>query len=63
MKSFNSPDVTHKRIVNDHESLIMMSNKIYERNDLYQEVARFNELNTFRQVLSGSKLFFPSVKK
>jgi Contractile injection system tube protein len=63
MKSFSSPDVTHKRIVNDHESLIMMSNNIYDRNDLYQEVARFNELNTFRRVITGSELFFPSVEK
>jgi hypothetical protein len=63
MKSFSSPDVTHKRIVSDHESLITMANNIYERNDLYQEVARFNELNTFRQVPTGTELFFPSVEK
>ncbi len=59
----HSPDLTHKRIVKDKDTVIAMSNKIYERNDLYQEVARFNGLNNFRSVVTGSELFFPSLKK
>jgi hypothetical protein len=61
--SLESPDVTHQRIMKDHDNLVSLSNETYERNDLYQEVARFNDLNTFRRVPAGTNLFFPSVKK
>ncbi len=64
-KSLNSPDVTHRRNIEAHQSLIQISNEIYERNDLYIEVARANNLNTFRKAAlpQNYTLYFPPIKK
>jgi hypothetical protein len=59
----NSPDVTHKRTIKDSDTLTAMAEKIYERNDLYQDIAAFNNLNSFRRVKTGTELFFPPLKK
>lgn len=61
--SLESPDVTHQKIMKDHDNLVSLSNDTYDRNDLYQSVARFNDLNTFRRIPAGTVLFFPSIKK
>jgi nucleoid-associated protein YgaU len=61
--SFNSPDVTHKRTLKDFDTLVAMSNTIYDNNYLYQEVARFNNLNSFRKILTGSEIYFPPLQK
>jgi hypothetical protein len=63
MIGLESPDVTHRRTLKDSDRLISMSNSIYNRNDLYQEVARFNELNSFRKIPTGTELYFPSIEK
>jgi hypothetical protein len=63
MIGLESPDVTHRRTVKDSDRLISMSNSIYNRNDLYQEVARFNELNSFRNIPTGTEIYFPSIEK
>jgi hypothetical protein len=63
MIGLESPDVTHRRTVKDSDRLISMSYSIYNRNDLYQEVARFNELNSFRKIPTGTEIYFPSLEK
>ena len=63
--SLNSPDVTHKRNIAVHQSLITASNEIYERNDLYIEVARANNLDSFRKraLPENQTIYFPPIKK
>ena len=59
----NSPDLTHIRIVKDHDTFTGMCNGIYERNDLFFEAGKSNDLNNFRRVGTGKKLFFPPLSK
>lgn len=63
LKSLNSPDVTHKRTLAANQSLCEVANEIYERNDLYPEVARVNGLNTFRKTTVKQDIFFPPINK
>lgn len=64
-KSQNSPDVTHRRNIEVHQSLIGRANEIYERNDLYVEVARANNLDSFRKraLAENQTIYFPPIKK
>lgn len=63
--SLNSPDVTHRRVMAMHQSVIEMSNDIYKRNDLYMEVARANNLDSFRKAAmqKNQVIYFPPIKK
>lgn len=58
-----SPDVTHKIQMKDGQSLIGQSNIIYKRNDLFQEIAKFNGLDSFRSVSTGTLVYFPPIAK
>ncbi len=64
-RSLNSPDVTHRRDIEVHQSLIGRANEIYERNDLYVEVARANSLDSFRKraLPENQTIYFPPIKK
>lgn len=64
-RSLNSPDVTHKRDLASHQSLIGLAYDIYKRNDLYMEVAQANQLDSFRKsaLLKNQTLYFPPIKK
>ncbi len=64
-RSLNSPDVTHRRDIEVHQSLIGRTNEIYERNDLYVEVARANSLDSFRKraLPENQTIYFPPIKK
>ena len=64
-RSLNSPDVTHRRDIEVHQSLIGRANEIYERNDLYVEVARANNLDSFRKraLPENQTIYFPPIKK
>lgn len=63
--SLNSPDVTHRRVLAIHESIIQKSYEIFNRNDLYVEVARANDLDSFRKgaMQKNQVIYFPPVKK
>lgn len=63
--SLNSPDVTHRRVLAMHQSLIRMSYDIYKRNDLYTEVARANNLDSFRKAAleQNQVIYFPPIQK
>lgn len=63
--SLNSPDVTHRRVLAMYESVIQKSFELYKRNDLYMEVARANNLDSFRKraMQKNQTLYFPPIKK
>ena len=63
--SLNSPDVTHRRNLAAQESVIQKAYEIYQRNDLYIEVARANKLDSFRKgaMQKNQTIYFPPIKK
>lgn len=62
-KKFESPDVTHKRIIQDGDTLPLMTERIYGDSKYYLEVAKINNLINFRQLTPGDQLYFPPLEK
>lgn len=58
-----SPDLTHKRTVQDGDTLPLMTERIYGDPKYYLEVAKANGLVNFRQLKPGSELYFPPIEK
>jgi LysM repeat protein len=59
MAQDQSPDLTHARVVAAGDTLPGLCNQIYGNPAYYLEVARANRLNNFRDLVPGTKLFFP----
>lgn len=59
----SSPDLTHARIVEEGDTLPLMTKRIYGDSKYYLEVARVNKLTTFRKLKTGQQLFFPPIQK
>ena len=59
----SSPDLTHKRIVQDGDTLPLMTERIYGDSKYYLEVAKVNGLVNFRQLKPGSEVYFPPIDK
>ena len=57
-----SPDITHKRIIKQGDKLALMTQKIYNDQQYYMDVAKFNKLDGFRKTNPGTELFFPPIK-
>jgi hypothetical protein len=57
-----SPDITHMRAVTASDKLPLMTKKIYNDQKYYIDVAAFNQLDGFRNVPIGSKIFFPPLE-
>ena len=58
----NSPDLTHYRVVKGGDNLPIMTFRIYGEMSWYPEVARYNNLNNFRELNTGTKIAFPPLK-
>jgi nucleoid-associated protein YgaU len=58
-----SPDVTHIRVVQQGDRLPNMCERIYGDAKLYLQVARVNNLLDYRNLVPGSKIFFPPLTK
>lgn len=58
-----SPDLTHVRIVEEGDTLPLMTERIYGDSKYYLEVARVNKLTSFRKLKAGQQLFFPPIQK
>ena len=54
-----SPDITHERRVTATDRLPLMTKKIYNNQQYYIDVAAHNSLDGFRNIKTGSILFFP----
>jgi hypothetical protein len=60
----SSPDLTHTRILEDQDSLPLLTHRIYGKSDYYLEVALANDLTTFRPLPSRKgRLTFPPLDK
>jgi hypothetical protein len=59
----NSPDLTHIRMVNEGDSLPLMTFRIYGDSKYYLEVAKANKLVNFRKLTPGQEIFFPPIEK
>jgi len=58
-----SPDLSHLKTFKSHDSIPLFCNEIYSDADLYMEVAKINNLDSFRKVPLGKQLIFPALKK
>ncbi len=57
----SSPDITHMVDVVEGVSLPQMCDKIWKDESMYVQVARFNDLNKFRNLSGIQKLVFPPI--
>ncbi|MCL6258874.1 LysM peptidoglycan-binding domain-containing protein [Aquiflexum sp. TKW24L] len=58
-----SPDITHERIFKGTDRLDLLTERIYENDIHYINVAGFNSLDSFRNIRTGSKIYFPPLAK
>lgn len=58
-----SPDITHVRIAKAGDTLPLLAYEIYEDPAYYIQVARANNLFTFRSLEPGTKIVFPHIEK
>ena len=59
----HSPDITHERVVSASDRLSLMTNKIYNNQNYFTDVAAFNRLDSLRKVKAGERIFFPPIRK
>ena len=59
----SSPDLTHIITVKQGDTLPRICNNIYNDPSYYLEVAKFNKLNSFRQLKAGDKIILPPLEK
>jgi LysM repeat protein len=55
----SSPDLTHSRIVKAGDTLPLLSKEIYGSANHYLWIAQQNQLDDFRNLMPGQRLFFP----
>jgi hypothetical protein len=61
--SKQSPDMSRIITVKEGETLPFLCRKMYGDSQLVPQVARFNNLNGFRDIPAGTTLLFPPLKK
>lgn len=62
IKDNQSPDLTHVITVKAGDSLPVLCERIYGKRQMFQEVARVNNLTSFRNIKPGTELVFPPLK-
>lgn len=63
MFSQQSPDMSRLITVKEGETLPYLCFRMYGDSQLVRQVARFNNLNGFRDIPAGTELLFPPLKK
>lgn len=58
----SSPDLTHERIIKMSDTLVLLSESIYQNNTFYIDVAKKNKLLSFRQIDLEKKINFPPIR-
>lgn len=58
-KNPKSADLTHMRMVSSGDTLPLLTKQVYGSADRYLDVARFNNLDDFRNLTPGQRLLFP----
>lgn len=59
----NSPDLTHVRQLKGGQKLPLMVHEIYGDQSYYLQVARANDLTSFRNIPEGREIIFPPLQK
>lgn len=54
-----SSDLTHGRMVKNGDTLPLMTKAVYGSSAYYLDVARYNELDDFRNLTPGLEIYFP----
>jgi LysM repeat protein len=62
VKENSSPDLTHQITVKAGDTLPMLCQKVYGDRQMFHEVARVNNLLSFRHIEPGTELIFPPIK-
>lgn len=57
----SSPDLTHKKVVQEADILPLMTYLVYNKQEYYLQVAKANKLKNFRKLKAGSTLIFPPI--
>lgn len=57
-----SPDLTHLIIVKQGDTLPLICNDVYGDCSYYIEVAKYNNMTNFRNLVPGTKLYLPPIK-
>jgi hypothetical protein len=58
-----SPDLTHRRVVKDGDTLPLLCQQVYGSAAHYLRVAQVNALDDFRNLVAGRELFFPPFER
>ncbi|ASS48511.1 MAG: hypothetical protein A3D31_07865 [Candidatus Fluviicola riflensis] len=58
-----SPDLTHIRVVQEGDTLPLMTYRIYGDSKYYLQVAKVNGLANFRKLRAGQQIYFPPIQK
>ncbi|NER21526.1 MAG: LysM peptidoglycan-binding domain-containing protein [Symploca sp. SIO1C2] len=61
--NLQSPDMTHVREVKNSDTLPLIAQEVYEDSAYYIQLARANNLNSFRQLKPGTTIKLPPIKK
>lgn len=59
----NSPDMSRLITIKDGDTLAALCQEAYGDSTLVAQVARFNNLNGFRNIAAGTELLFPPLRK
>jgi|SRR6056297_1807507 len=62
VKEDSSPDLTHQITVKAGDTLPMLCQQVYGDRQMFHEVARVNNLLSFRHIEPGTELVFPPIK-
>ncbi len=62
LEAKSSPDLTHSRIVKESDTLPLLSKEIYGSASHYLWIAEQNQLDDFRNLSPGQRLFFPPLQ-
>jgi len=57
-----SPDITHKRTVRAGDRFDLMVDEVYEDQEYYLDVAKANNLLSFRDIPIGQPIYFPPLQ-
>lgn len=59
LNMLSSPDLTHRRIVQQWDLLPLLTYRIYNNQHYYLQVARANKLKNFRNLQAGTEIVYP----
>lgn len=63
LEDSKSADLTHTKIVQQGDTLLLLCEAVYGTPDYYLQVAKANKLGDFRNIVPGQEIFFPPLNK